>query len=45
VFEDNTIEVDCAESGSDSGTISITVDNGRITGSTSGGLEFTAQRR
>lgn len=45
VFEDNTIEVDCADAGSDSGSVSITVNDGRITGSTSGGLEFTAQRR
>jgi len=45
LFEANNIDVDCARADSDSGTISITVDNGRITGSTSGGLEFTAQRR
>lgn len=45
VFEGNTIQVDCARAGSDSGQASITVGTDRISGSTSEGVEFTAQRR
>lgn len=45
VFQGNTIKVECAEGGSDSKHVNITVDRDRISGSTTDGLEFTAQRR
>ncbi|HEU5072823.1 MAG TPA: hypothetical protein VFU02_01590 [Polyangiaceae bacterium] len=45
VFEGNTIDVACARAGSNSGELTVTVDDGRVSGSTSAGIEFTAQRR
>jgi hypothetical protein len=45
VFEDSTIDVDCTQAGSGSGEVTITVESNRISGSTSAGIEFTAQRR
>jgi hypothetical protein len=46
VLEGNTIALDCAQAGREgSGQVSLTVDGDRISGFTSAGLEFTAQRR
>lgn len=43
-LEGSTIEVTC-EGGGANGSITITLDGDRVTGLTSGGAEFTAQRR
>ncbi len=45
VFEGNAIDVSCERAGATSGDLTVTVEDGRISGSTSAGIEFTAQRR
>jgi hypothetical protein len=44
-LEGNTIAVDCTGDRTYTGNATLTVDGDRISGSTNGGIEFTAQRR
>jgi hypothetical protein len=44
-LETSTIVVTCQGGGKANGTMTITLDGDRVTGITSGGAEFTAQRR
>jgi len=44
-LEGNSITVDCTGARTYTGNATLTVDGDRISGSTNGGIEFTAQRR
>jgi hypothetical protein len=44
-LEGSTVVVACRDGGRANGSITITIDGGRVSGITSGGAEFTAQRR